>query len=211
MLLALLLAASPASPAETVVSAKRPAACTAAIAVRDHVPLEQRIGTQAFTVPHLMAAYDRHAYITASEVDSGRGAFVAALDEMRRARCVVDLYFLAHGALFVAWVEGVHERPHIRLVYDTGAGDAAQAERWLAAGARSFVAHRGANMAPVFYAFFLPSFLNGARLDDALARANRRTRKTLRALSLEEEQWYGTEAVLFGDPYVIARAPTFDP
>jgi len=219
MLLALLLLAT--EPAvlteltETTVTARRPSQCSAAIALRDHVPLEQKLGTQAFTVPHLSAAYDHVAYLTADEDDDARTAWRAALDTARRDHCVVDLFFLAHGDDFVSWYASipVNERPRLRFVYDTGAGDLRQGARWIDEGARSFVGHPGGNVAPVFYAFFLPAFLDGARLDQAVARANERTKKTIDAVRSfladgePEQLWRGTRAEIVGDVHLIGHRP----
>ncbi|MCC7073776.1 MAG: hypothetical protein IT383_20875 [Deltaproteobacteria bacterium] len=192
----------------TTVRAPRP--CTAAIALRDLVPAEQMLGTKLFTWPLLAASYDHVTYLEASDGDDGRVRVQAALAAERAAQggeaCSVDLLFLAHGDQFAAWVEELpkNELPPLRLVYDTGAGDATQGERWLALGARAFVGHPGNNVAPVFYAFFLPAWLGGATVEDAVASSNMRTFAILRGTRayLGDESaslWRGTRARLFGD------------
>ncbi len=180
--------------------------CTTAIALRDWVPAEQMLGTMLFTRPLLAAGYDAHVYLEATELDDGRARVIEALERARDDECTVDLFFLAHGDQFASWLEAMpmETRPRLRLVYDTGAGDAMQGERWLDVGARAFVGHPGANMAPVFYAYFLPSWVGGAALNEAVGTANRKTFVTLDAarpyLGAETGAlWRGTRAQVFGD------------
>jgi hypothetical protein len=180
--------------------------CTVAIALRDFVPVEQMVGTMLFTRPLLAAGYDEHVYLEATDVDDGRERFVAAMQRAHDEDCTVDLFFLAHGGQFVSWVESiaVDQRPRMRLVYDTGAGDSSQGDRWIDVGARAFVGHPGGNVAPVFYAYFMPTWLGGASLTEAVAVANRKTFVTLDAarpyLGAETGAlWRGTRAQMFGD------------
>lgn len=198
---------SPTAPSTTV-RARRP--CATAIALRDWVPAEQMLGTKLFTVPLLLGAYDSWHYLEATDVDDGRAGLAAALAEARAANdgeaCTVDLFFLAHGDDFVSWVETMptDQVPPLRLVYDTGAGDASQGPRWLALGARSFVGHPASNVAPVFYAYFLPAWLRGAPLGDVVTDANGSTFATIMAARpyLGDDTgplWRGTRAQLFGD------------
>jgi hypothetical protein len=207
MFLALLVLASTSAATlagETTVRARRHE-CVQAIALRDKVPLDQMVGTMLFTRPLLAAGYDAHVYVEATDDDDGRARVQAALARARDEDCTVDVFFLAHGDDFVSWLEAMpeDERPRVRLVYDTGAGDAQQGERWLDVGALSFVGHPGANMAPVFYAYFLPAWLGGAALNACVGEANRKTFITLDALRpyLGAETgalWRGTRAQLFG-------------
>jgi hypothetical protein len=69
-------------------------------------------------------------------------------------------------------------------VYDTGCGDAAQAEEWLALGADAHVGHPGTSLSPIFYVFFLRRWLAGWRLDDAVIDANRKTEGRIRLVGL---------------------------
>lgn len=186
--------------------------CTAAVALRDHVPVEQKLGTEAFTVPLLHVGYDRVTYLTANEHDRRRDDVVEALRDAAEAKCTVDLFFLAHGDDFVSWVAAMpeEERPWLRLVYDTGAGDARQGQEWLDVGARAFVGHPGANLAPVFYAFFLPAWIGGATLEDAVGGSNAKTFVVIDSARpyLGDDTgplWRGTRAQLFGDP-TLTRA-----
>ena len=191
----------------TTVRAQRP--CTTAIALRDRVPDEQMLGTKLFTVPLLLGGYHGYRYLEATDDDDGRARLIAALAEARAENdgegCSVDLFLLAHGDDFASWVEAVSpdERPPLRLVYDTGAGDAAQGPRWLALGARSFVGHPGANLAPVFYALFLPAWIAGTPVEEAVAQSNERTFAVIQGARpyLREQTgslWRGTRAQLFG-------------
>ena len=198
----------------TTVRAKRP--CATAIALRDRVPFEQMLGTKAFSVPLLAAGYDSYIYLEATADDDGRGRLLAALAAARAESdgegCSVDLFLLAHGDEFVSWVEDMPaaQVPPLRLVYDTGAGDARQGPRWLALGARSFVGHPGANLAPVFYAFFLPTWIGGAPIGDVVSESNRRAFAVIVGARpyLGEQTgalWRGTRAELFGDATTAKR------
>src|SRR5205807_1370030 len=89
----------------------------------------------------------------------------------------VDLFLLTHGRPYLDWVREVppEKRLKLRLVYNTGGGGASEGEEWISLGARAYVAHPGANVAPVFYVYFLPAWLRGDRLSDAVDRANEKT------------------------------------
>lgn len=203
-LLAVAAATSGALPNETTVRASRDP-CTVAVALRDLVPGEQMLGTMLFTRPLLAAGYDEHVYIEAGEDDDGRGRLLAAFDDARDRECTVDLFFLAHGDDFAGWVSARDVAlPRLRLVYDTGAGGAAQGDAWIALGAEAFVGHPGANLAPIFYGSFLPAWIGGATVEQAVARSNRRTHDTMRRWRAvigddTESLWHGTRAIVFGD------------
>lgn len=209
-LVVVIVAGAPSIAATSTTTVRTPRPCSTAIALRDRVPDEQMLGTKAFTVPLLLGTYPEYRYLEASDDDNGRARLVAALAEARAAHdgegCSVDLFLLAHGDDFASWVEAIppDQVPPLRLVYDTGAGDAAQGPRWLALGARSFVGHPGGNLAPVFYAYLLPAWLQGEPLGDIVASANRRTFATIMAARpyLGDDTgplWRGTRAQLFGD------------
>ena len=82
-------------------------------------------------------------------------------------------------------------------------------------GARAYVGHPGGNAAPIFYAYFLPAWLAGEKLSDAVDHANDSTRghleSALGANVLEvvrlasgtridaQAVWNGTRAQLYGD------------
>lgn len=147
----------------------------AAVAIRDVVPGYQQWSTEQFTVPKLEDGYDRHWYLTETRRGEKHQAFVDALTEAVRAHEAVDLWVLAHGNRYVAWVAEVPlpERARLRLVYNTGAGDSDQGNLWLSLGADAYVGHPGGNIAPLFYARFLPLWLEGKPLGDAVDGANR--------------------------------------
>src|SRR5439155_23767070 len=107
-----------------------------------------------------------------------------------------------------AWVEAIapDERPALRLVYDTGGGSASYGPRWLEAGAATFVGHPGGNLAPVFYAFFLPKYVGGESIERAVREANSATRDfiystgpllALAGVGDRDELWRNTEAQIF--------------
>jgi hypothetical protein len=177
--------------------------CRRAIVFRDDVPLEQELGTQAFTEP-LLAGYASHAYITGQS--EGRAKFTKAMRDAARDGCSVDVFFLVLGADYAQWIEELDARPRVHFVYDTGGGDAELGARFVAAGAETFVGHRGGNIAPVFYAFFLPKLAAGEPIDDAVREANAATRDViyssgpLMRLATGDDNdtlWHNTEAVIF--------------
>lgn len=176
--------------------------CRVAVAYRDHVPFEQKAGSWLFSLPLMWTAYDRVISITGNAVDDKRGEFVAALNAEADEGCSVDLWFMVLGDDYASWVESAARRPRLHLVYDTGGGSAWQGQRWQDLGAESFVGHPGANVAPVFFTFFLPAWLRGVPLDDAVASANETTRKliTLSGIDADGSLWRNTEAAVFGEP-----------
>jgi SAM-dependent methyltransferase len=147
----------------------------AALALRDDVPDYQKGFTAQFTVPRLRDAYDAYWYFTQSPGHDVHADFVAALERATREYDAVDVFLLAHTNRFIDWIAELppHQRSRIRLVYDTGCGDAQLAQEWLALGVHSFVGHGDDNVAPVFYVSFLPAWLDGVGADEAVARANR--------------------------------------
>ncbi len=187
---------------------RRGGPCRAAVALRDRVPRFEQVGTHVFTEPLLAERYDAWAYITADDRDDGHARVVAALSAAQRAGCSVDLFLLDLGRSYVPWVERMppDERPALHLVYDTGGDGARYGPRWLALGAEMFVGHGGPNVAPVFYAFFLPKLVQGVDVDDAVTAANRATRDVLDGTGGlfawgmgmgREALWRSTEARVF--------------
>lgn len=160
----------------------------AAVAIRDDVVAFQKWGSRAFTMPYLERVYDRVWYITANGRDDGRVALVAALDEAARSAEVVDLFLLAHGNGYVRWVTPLDASvtSRLRLVYNTGCGDADQAPRWLALGADAYVGHVGESGSPVFFVYFLRRWAAGNSLGAAVDTANAATAEGLARLS-----WFG--------------------
>lgn len=177
-LLLLLLASGCATTAHGTATGKKR---KAAIAIRDHVPGYQKVFTMQYTVPRLREAYDGYWYLTATEDDSKRAEFLAALHEATSEYRVVDVFLLAHSNRYLDWVATLpaEQRRRIRLVYDTGCGDVSQAQDWLSLGVRSFVGHGDDNVAPVFYISFLPAWLAGRSLEESVELANEVLRQRL--------------------------------
>lgn len=211
LLLLLLLASGCATTAHgTAPGRKR----KAAVAIRDHVPGYQKVFTMQYTVPRLREAYDGYWYLTATEDDSKREEFLDALRHATTEYRVVDVFLLAHSNRYIDWIATLPEeqRRRIRLVYDTGCGDVSQARDWLSLGVRSFVGHGDHNVAPVFYSSFLPAWLAGLSLEEAVAIANEVLRQRLfnpflRPIFASDDALYlRTRGALFRQPPVNASA-----
>ena len=157
--------AAPPTPRPTV----------AAVAIRDVVPGYQQWSTEKFTVPKLEAGYDAHWYLTENKRGEKHKEFVDALTAATAKYDAVDVWLLAHGNRYIEWVAEVPpaDRARIRLVYNTGGGDSDQGRGWLRLGARAYVGHPGGNVAPLFYLRFLPLWLEGKPLKDAVDGANK--------------------------------------
>lgn len=186
----------------------------AAIAIRDDVSDFQKWGTRAFTRPFLGAGYAAAWYFVEDREREPAGkhrAFVGALKRALASHDAVDIFLLAHSNHYIDWVSEIDPamRARIRLVYNTGCGDAEQGDRWLELGAKAYVGHPGDNIAPIFYFYFLPTWVAGSPLSDAVAAANRETKSQIFAgpagwvLALLSQDagryWKGTEARIFGD------------
>ncbi len=165
-------------------STRTPDAPRAAIAIRDDVIAFQKWGTRSFTLPALERGYDRVWYFTESEGSSVRAAFIAAVAEACAEYQTVDLYLLAHGNRYVDAVAalGAERTTPLRLVYNTGCGDADQSTRWLSVGADAYVGHVGVSQSPVFFVYFLRRWSSGAPLGDSVAAANDETARVLRVV-----------------------------
>lgn len=195
----------------------------AAVALRDDVPGYQQWATERFTVPVLEDAWDAHTYLTATPSDSRETEFLEALRHHAASADAVDVFLLAHGNRYDTWAAKLDPvtRAKLRLVYNTGAGDASQGPHWLALGAKAYVGHPGNNVAPVFYQSFLRAWAKGRVLKDAVKDANAETRGsltngvTVTALEVLEQAggprlnastlWRGTEAQLDGDATLTVR------
>ena len=157
----------------------------AAVAIRDDVIAFQKWGTRTFTLPYLAHGYEHVAYFTQTRDDDRRDAFLAAICEAAAANDEVDVFLLAHGNEFVRWVATLDPAVtrKLRLVYNTGCGDASQSERWLAMGADAYVGHVGESESPIFYVYFLRRWNAGWPLDAAVDDANAETARVLGLLS----------------------------
>jgi hypothetical protein len=201
-------------------SAPRPR--VAAVAIRDVVPGYQQWSTEKFTVPRLEEGYDAHWYLTESKRGEKHQDFVDALTEACRKHDAVDVWLLAHGNRYVQWVAEVPEpeRKKLRLVYNTGGGDADQGSAWLRLGARAYVGHPGGNIAPLFYARFLPAWLEGKPLKDAVDVSNKAMKDDLDSTLAKlvesaagkpgdlRRLEAGTDAVLYGDASAKHAGPS---
>lgn len=189
----------------------------AAIAFRDDVPGYQKLASQKYTVHYLEKRYDLVTYLEATATDSGEARLLAAIEAAAAKHGTVDLFFLSHGGHYDSWCAGLSApaKAKLRLVYNTGAGNASQGPSWLRLGARAYVGHPAGNVAPLFLRSFLPAWVDGATLRKAVDDANRDTKDDLmggvaRGVSgvldavggphLDTPKlWAGTEAVLTGD------------
>lgn len=185
----------------------------AAVAIRDAVPDYQQWSTERFTVPRLESGYDAHWYFTESKRGEKHKAFVDALNLAVRGHDAVDVWLLAHGNRYIDWVAEVPEpeRSKLRLVYNTGGGDADQGPAWLRLGADGYVGHPGGNIAPLFYLRFLPAWLEGKPVKDAVDEANKAMKEDLGSTVARlvesaagnpgdlKKLEAGTDAELFGD------------
>lgn len=153
----------------------------AAVAIRDTVPGYQQWSTEKFTVPKLEDGYDAHWYLTESRRGEKHQEFVDALSEACLKHDAVDVWLLAHGNQYIDWVQELTEaeRAKLRLIYDTGGGDSYVGPQWLKLGAKAFVGHPSSNVAPLFYARFLPAWLEGKPLRDAVDEANKAMKSDL--------------------------------
>lgn len=189
---------------------RTPNAPRAAIAIRDDVIAFQKWGTRSFTLPALERGYDRVWYFTESGSSETRAAFMAAVAEACAEYRTVDLYLLAHGNSYVDAIAalGPERTASLRLVYNTGCGDADQAERWLGAGADAYVGHVGISQSPVFFVYFLRRWVAGDALGDAVASANAETARVLGVVGRIVLDSAGTTALIAESAAVCTGAGT---
>ncbi len=197
----------------------------AAIAIRDDVPDYQKFATRHFTLAFIAPAYSGFGYFVEGAPipwSQTRAEFLSALERALATYEAVDLFLLAHSNSYLDWIAELDPnlRRHLRLVYNTGCGDAAQGQRWLDLGARAYVGHPGDNIAPLFDYFFLPEWTAGRRLEDAVASANARTREDLfdgavgwmtevtEDLDAPARYWQATRALVYGDGRITIDTPS---
>jgi hypothetical protein len=150
----------------------------AVLAVRDHVVPFQKWGTLMFTLPTLQRHYDEVRYFTMARRNDGIDVILAALRQLLSQYQSVDVLLLAHSNTLYWHVQTLEpELLHrLRLVYDTGCGDAYQSEQWRTLGADVHVGHPGAaSVSPLFYFYFLRRWSAGWTIEDATQDANLRT------------------------------------
>jgi hypothetical protein len=162
----------PGPPAQTT---------AAAIAVRDNVSTFEKWGTHWFTQPYLARSYAQVTYVTAHTGSPKHGELRDAVTEALAHHDAVDLFILAHSNSYYGLLRDlpVEDRQKLRLVYNTGCSDAWQASVWLDLGADTYVGHPGDSASPVFYFYFLRSWLGGDTISAATARGNERMHRTL--------------------------------
>jgi len=189
---------------------RTPHAPRAAIAIRDDVIAFQKWGTRSFTLPVLERGYDRVLYFTEYGGTETRDAFVAAVAEACAAYATVDVYLLAHGNRYIDTIErlGAERTASLRLVYNTGCGDADQSTRWLAVGADVYVGHVGTSQSPVFFVYFARRWVAGATLADAVADANAATGRILALVGRVALDDAGTATLIAESTAVCAGAGT---
>lgn len=153
----------------------------AAIAFRDDVPGYQKLASERYAVHYLEKRYDLVTYLEATPTDDGEARLLAAIEAAALKHDTIDLFFLSHGGRYDAWCSALTPAASkkLRLVYNTGAGNASQGPRWLALGARAYVGHPAGNVAPLFLTYFLPAWTGGATLRKAVDDANKETRDDL--------------------------------
>lgn len=177
----------------------------AAVAIRDHVVPFQKWGSRLFTLPALESAYDEVHYVTARWPGDGREQLLAALRDAIADHEHVDLFLLAHANWMIDWIATLEpeQRARIRLVYDTGCGDARHADEWLRLGVGAFVGHRAKrSTSPVFYLYFLRRWVRGDSLAEAVAVANQKVSSRLGWL-FEDDPSLDPRAELFGTDVTI--------
>jgi hypothetical protein len=180
----------------------------AAVALRDDVIPFQKWGTKVFTLPYLEHSYEHIVYFTQSPDDTTQQAFIATLAQTLTQYDSVDLFLLAHSNRYIDWVATIDPalRTKIRLVYNTGCYDAAQAQAWLELGAQTAVAHPGLSDSPVFYFFFLRRWTLGEPLDQVVIASNERMRGVFELVSAATQQrlnsvehYANSQALCFGN------------
>lgn len=172
----------------------------AAVALRDDVIPFQKWGTELFTVPHLRSAYDQVYYLTQRTPGDQHQALVDDLTRALRDHDEVDLFLLAHGNRFIDWAREVPAelRHKLRLVYNTGCGNAYQGQEWLELGAQAYVGHASPHsVSPAFYFFFLRRWVRGWSLAEAVEAANRAAHRRMVWFGMDQA-WADPRAVLVG-------------
>jgi len=195
----------------------------AAVAFRDDVPGYQKVASEKYTVHYLERGYDAVTYVEATPTDDGRVRTLDAIRAAAAAHDTVDVFFLSNGGRYDLWASGL-EAPvgaKLRLVYNTGAGNAWHGPKWLSVGAKAYVGHPAGNVAPLFMRYFLPAWVDGVALRKAVDDANKETKGDLSGsiskgvVSVLDavggphldtpKLWAGTEAELFGNDTLVVK------
>ncbi len=204
-------------------SAVAPAAPRGAVFFRDHVPEYQRVASKEYTLSAFQSGFEHLEYVEATATDDGRARCLDAIRARAKVDDSVDVFFLSNGDRYDLWLADLEEpvRRKLRLVYSTGGGGAWQGPAILRLGARAYVGHPGANVAPLFYRAFLKRWLDGAPLRKAVDDGNDATKKDVTGLVMKgvskgldavggphldpAKLWAGTEAQLYGDDSLLAK------
>ena len=182
----------------------------AALAIRDHVPAYQKYGTRLFTEKTLHDAYDEAVYLVESEYGHEHAELAPELTRLLERHASVDLFLLAHGNNYSDQLELVpsHLRHKLRLVYNTGCAGAGHADRWLQAGATTYLGHEAdRSISPLFYLYFLRRWARGESLEAAVRSANERAGQRLSWLGLSEPAYQATATVFGQESLWIGSTP----
>ncbi len=178
----------------------------AAISIRDDVIPFQKMGSRLFTVPYLQQNYDHFAYYTQYRKDDKKDSFVDSLYLFLNKYDSVDVYLLAHANYYFSWIDTFPRKllSKIRMVYNTGCGNADQSYIWLSLGVSSYIGHPGIkSQSPVFYFFFLRRLTAYNDIKKAVDEANIRTEHFFSTYSFLSDQlrqsgmMEGTKAILY--------------
>ena len=200
-----------------------PAVRHAAIAFRDDVPGYQKLASEKYALHYLEKTYESVEYVEANATDDGEARLLAAITTAAGKHDTVDLFFLSHGNHYDSWANTLAApvRAKLRLVYNTGAGNARQGTAWLTLGAKAYVGHPGGNVAPLFLTYFLPRWVKGVDLRTAVDESNKQTEGDLTGAFARRvagvvdsvggphldppKLWAGTEAQLHGDATLVVK------
>jgi hypothetical protein len=189
----------------------------AAIAFRDNVPEYQKVASKQYTMHYLDGHYVSVEYLEATPVDPGETRWLAAVESAALTNDSVDCFFLSNSGDYATWGAALSPvaRAKLRFVYSTGAGGSWQGPAWLKLGAHAYIGHPSGNVAPLFWRYFLPAWVDGTALQKSMDDANTGTRddmsgtiakgveKALEAVNgprIDRPKLIsGTEAVLYGD------------
>lgn len=189
----------------------------AAVAFRDHVPDYQKVASKQYSMHYLEGNYAHVDYLEATATDLGETRWLAAVESAALTHDSVDCFFLSNGGDYATWGTALSPatRAKLRFVYSTGAGGAWQGPAWLTLGAHAYVGHPSGNVAPLFWRYFLPAWVDGTALRKAVDDANTGTRDDMSgsiAKGIEKvsaalngphidrpKLISGTEAVIYGD------------
>jgi len=169
-----------------------------AIVIRDNVTPFQKIGSRIFTVPYLREKYGHYAYFTQYYKDDKKEAFTDSLYRFLNRYDSVDLYLLAHANYYYSWLDTFPKNllKKIRMVYNTGCGDANQANLWLSMGVSSYIGHNGLkSQSPVFYFFFLRRITASDNIKTAVEDANLMTERFFSIFSFFYWQFSQTDLI----------------